>query len=79
MKIITNSGFEMYDKLPEGYRLANLDDFLEKGRRKIGMEFLIQWVSNPKLYQICHVSVNLTSTFINQFIANDRVFIPIEQ
>ena len=79
MKIYSSSGFELYDKLPDGYRLAKLDDFLEKGRRRIGMQFLIQWVSNPDLYQICHVSINLTSTFLNQFIADDRVYIQTEQ
>ena len=79
MKIISNSGFEMYDRLPDGYRLAKLDDFLEKGRRRIGVQFLIQWVSNPNHFQICHVSINLKSTFLNQFIADDRVYIQTEQ
>lgn len=79
MKITNNSGFEMYDKLPDGYRLAKLEDFLEKGKRKYGMEFLIQWVSNPRLYQICTVTKNLTSSFLNEFIADERVYIQITQ
>lgn len=79
MKITNNSGFEMYDKLPDGYRLAKLEDFLEKGKRKYGMEFLIQWVSNPRLYQICTVTKNLTSAFLNEFIVDERVYIQITQ
>ena len=79
MKITNNSGFEMYDKLPDGYRLAKLEDFLEKGKRKYGMEFLIKCVSNHRLYQICTVTKNLTSSFLNEFIADERVYIQITQ
>jgi len=75
MKISSNAGFEMYDKLPDGYRLATLEDFLEKGKRKIGMKFLIQWVSNPNLYQICHVSMNLTAAILKPHLDNKRVFV----
>lgn len=75
MKISTNAGFEMYDKLPDGYRLAKLDDFLEKGRRKIGMQFLIKWCTRDDYYQICTVSASLFSKNLIPFIEHDRVFI----
>ena len=68
------SGFQGYDKLPEGYRLAAITDFVEKGRLKSGMVFLIRWASR-EYYQHCIVSQNLTSAFLIPFIAGQRVFV----
>ena len=48
------SEFQGYDKLPEGYRLAAITDFVEKGRLKSGMVFLIRWASR-EYYQ--HLSL----------------------
>jgi hypothetical protein len=66
--------FRYYDKLPEGYRLATIDDFHFQGRKKIGLEFLIKWVEK-EYYQICVMSENLTSLKIKQFIDDNRVFV----
>ena len=52
MKIDRN-GFGYYDKLPDGFREATIDDFLSNGKRKIDMEFLIKW-SSGEYYQICN-------------------------
>ncbi len=73
MKIDRN-GFGYYDKLPDGFREATIDDFLSNGKRKIDMEFLIKW-SSGEYYQICKVSENLTSKFLLPFIDNKRVFV----
>ena len=73
--LINQHGFEYYDKLPDGFRLAKLDDFLEKGKRKIGMKFLIQWSSNEDVYQICEVKMSLTSAILNPFFEYDQVFV----
>ena len=68
------NGWEHYDKLPEGYRPAAITDFVEKGRLKSGMVFLIRWASR-EYYQHCIVSQNLTSAFLVPFIAGQRVFV----
>ena len=60
MKIDRN-GWEYYDKLPVGFRLATLADFTDSGKRKMGMQFLIKWSIKDDYYQICSVSVNLYS------------------
>jgi hypothetical protein len=68
------NGWAYYDKLPDGFRLAGIDDFIEKGKVKIGMMFLIKWISK-EYYQVCKVSENLTSKFLIPFIDDKRVFI----
>jgi len=69
-------GNEYYEQLPEGWRLASLDDFHTKGRKKIGMEFLIQWaLTRTDYYQVCIVSERLTAQWLNPFILDKRVFI----
>ncbi len=71
---IDENGFRHYDKLPEDYRIATIDDFHFQGRKKIGLEFLIKWVEK-EYYQICIMSENLTSLKIKQFINDNRVFV----
>ena len=72
------SGFQGYDNLPEGYRLATIDDFITKGKRNIGLKFLIQWVDNAFFYQICEVSMNLTSAILKPHLESNRVFVKDE-
>ena len=71
---IDSNGFEFYDRLPQEYRLAGLDDFHINGRKKIGMEFLIKWVSQ-EYYQVCVVSANLKSAFLLPLIEDQKVFV----
>lgn len=74
---IEKDGWSYYDKLPEGFRVAKLDDFIRAGRRRIGMMFLIRW-SEKEIYQECLVSENLTSVFLKPFIEENRVFVKQE-
>ena len=76
---INRSGFEYYSELPENFRLASIDDFIVKGKRRIGLIFLIQWVENASFYQVCYVSMNLTRAFLDPFLADNRVFVCAEQ
>lgn len=69
-----HNGWEFYEELPTGYRPAVLDDFHVNGRKKIGMEFMIRWVSRP-YYQVCVVSSNLTGEKLKPFIEDNRVFV----
>ena len=52
-----------------------IDDFIVDGKRKLGMMFLIQWVDNAFFYQICYVSINLTSAILNPHLESKRVFV----
>ena len=70
------NGFAFYDRLPQEYRLAGLDDFHINGRKKIGMEFLIKWVTR-EYYQVCIVSENLKGAVLQSFIIDNRVFVKV--
>ena len=69
------NGFPYYDKLPVGFRLAKIDDFHENGRKRIGMQFLIQRVTQENFYEAYTVNENLTGAWIKQFIDDKRVFV----
>ena len=56
----------------------NIDDFITKGKRNIGLKFLIQWVDNAFFYQICEVSMNLTSAILKPHLESKRVFVKDE-
>ena len=64
-----------YDKLPDGFRVAKIDDFHENGRKKIGMEFLIKRIIQDNFYEAYTVNENLTGTWLKQFIDDKRVFV----
>jgi len=69
------NGFSYYDHLPDGFVLAVMDDFIERGRRRIGMEFVIQWAIRENYYQLCRVSETLTRGALEPFMNAGRVFI----
>jgi len=73
-KQIDRNGWEYFEKLPEGYRVATLDDFHKNGRKMIGMEFLIKWV-RKEYYQVCKVTETLTGANLKPFIEVGRVFV----
>lgn len=70
-----HNGWKFYDELPEGWRRATLDDFHTDGRKKIGMEFIIQWITRNDYYQLCTVSHQLKGSALKPFIEDGRVFI----
>ncbi len=67
-------GWGYHDKLPDGFRLATIEDFIENEKVKLGMEFLILWV-RKEYYQVCIVSENLKSVILLPFIDDHRVFV----
>jgi hypothetical protein len=70
-----HNNWEYYEKLPDGYRRATIDDFHTNGRKKIGMEYLIKWIIRDDYYQVCIVSENLKGENLKPFIEFGRVFV----
>lgn len=71
---VDHNGWKYFDELPAGYRVASLDDFHTEGKRKIGMEFLIRWVSR-NYYQVCVVTDRLSAAWLNEFVIGNRVYV----
>ena len=71
------NGFEYYESLPPGYRLAELSDFTTpEGRRKLGLEFLLFGIYWP-VYQVYHVTGTLTSDILKPFLQAGRCYVKI--
>ncbi len=52
-----------------------MDDFIINDKRDIGKMFLIQWIDNAFVYQICYVSNNLTRKILQPHLEDKRVFV----
>jgi hypothetical protein len=73
---IDSYGFPFYDKMPDGYRVAIIDDFHFHGRKRIGMEYLMTRVTDNKI-EIHRVTENLSAGDLMPFINDNRVFVKI--
>ncbi len=74
---IDQFGKTYYDQLPDGYRIASIDDFHHNRRKKIGMRYLIKWIVKENYYQIMTVNEATTATYLLPFIHESRVFVQI--
>ena len=75
---ISNCGFHYYEKVPEDYHLADIQDFILDGKLNLGMRFLIKWLSREDFFEINTVTNGLRSEFLIPFVEDQRVF-PVEQ
>lgn len=72
--LIDKYGWEYYDKLPEGFRLATMDDFHVKGKKKIGMLYLIKrW--NQDHYEVHYIREHTRSQSLKPFLDHEMVFV----
>ena len=67
-------GWKYYEQLPEGYRLATLEDFHIKGKKKVGMEYLIQRADQPH-FEIHHIRAETRSIRLKPFLDHEMVFV----
>ena len=72
--ITDKNGWKYYDHLPLGFRLATMDDFHIRGKKKVGMQYLIQ--RGDKQYFEVHV-IGPASRAINlkPFLDHQMVFV----
>ncbi len=71
------NGWKFYDHLPHGYRLATMDDFHTKGKKKVGMEYLIQR-ANQQHFEIHAIREETRSVRIKPFLDYKMVFVKSE-
>ena len=67
-------GWKYYESLPEGFRLGTMDDFHLKGKKKVGMEYLIQRADQPH-FEIHYVTEHLRSVSLLPFFEWDMIFV----
>ncbi len=71
---IDRFGWEYYEELPEGFRLATMDDFHVKGKKKTGMQYLIKR-SNQDHYEVHHIMEYTRSQSLKSFLDHEMVFV----
>ena len=71
---IDRFGWKYYEELPEGFRLATMEDFHVKGKKKTGMEYLIKR-SNQDHYEVHHIMEYTRSQSLKPFLDHEMVFV----
>jgi len=70
------NGWKYFDKLPDGFRLATMDDFHENGKKKLGMQYLIKR-SNQDYYEVHHIKEYTRSQSLKPFLDHEMVFVKL--
>jgi hypothetical protein len=68
-------GWEYHDKLPDGFRLATMDDFHIRGKKKVGMLYLIQR-GDQQHFEVHHITENSKAINLKPFLDHQMVFVP---
>jgi len=67
-------GWKYYEELPQGYRLATMEDFHVRGKKKVGMEYLIQRADQPH-FEIHYIRAETQSIRLKPFLDHEMVFV----
>ncbi|HPS61801.1 MAG TPA: hypothetical protein PLK82_02005 [Bacteroidales bacterium] len=68
------NGWEYYDKLPDGFRLATMDDFHIRGKKKVGMQYLIQR-ADQQHFEVHYIRDFTQSINLKPFLDHRMVFV----
>lgn len=71
---IDKYGWEYYDKLPDGFRLATMDDFHIQGKKKIGLQYLIKRATQEH-YEVHYIKEDTRSIRLKPFLDHEMVFV----
>jgi hypothetical protein len=74
---IDRNGWKYYDRLPDNFRLGTMEDFHIKGKKKIGMEYLIQRADQPH-FEIHYMTDETRSIKLKPFFDWDMIFVKIK-
>ncbi len=73
---IDRNGWKYYDRLPDGYRLGVIDDFHVKGKKRVGMEYLIQR-ADQQYFEIHYIIAETLAVRLKPFFDWDMIFVKI--
>ena len=68
------NGWKYYERLPSGYRLGVMEDFHTRGKKKVGMEYLIQRADQPH-FEIHQVIPDTRAVNLKPFFDWDMIFV----
>jgi len=73
---IDRNGWKYYDRLPDGYRIGAIDDFHVKGKKRVGMEYLIQR-ADQQYFEIHYIIAETQAVRLKPFFDWDMIFVKI--
>ena len=74
---IDQFGWKYFESLPEGFRLGTIEDFHIKGKKRIGMQYLIQRADQPH-FEIHYMTNETRSIKLKPFFDWDMIFVKIQ-
>ena len=68
------NGWQYYDQLPDGYRIATMDDFHVNGSKRLGMEYLIQR-GDKSYWEVHRINEQTRAINLKLFLDHRMVFV----
>ena len=72
--ITDKNGWKYYDHLPLGFRLATMDDFHIRGKKKVGMQYLIQR-GDQQYFEVHVIGTESRAINLKPFLDHRMVFV----
>ena len=72
--ITDQNGWKYYNHLPQGYRLAVMDDFHTLGKKKVGMQYLIQR-GDQQYFEVHLIGPESRAINLKPFLDHKMVFV----
>ena len=72
--VTDQNGWKYYDHLPQGFRLATMDDLHIRGKKKVGMQYLIQR-GDQQYFEVHYITEFTRSINLKPFLDHEMVFV----
>jgi len=70
------NGWKYFDRLPDGYRIGTMEDFHVRGKKRVGMQYLIQR-ADKQHFEIHYIIEETRAINLVPFFDWDMIFVKV--